>query len=654
MKHFCIKQLSFSIFFNVGKFKTILIFLALIINLSITNAQKMTMLFSKSMLSKTPRMIVFELSDSSGNINPSSDIFNQAEMIYFLAKPQQEQDWVLSRKDAEKKLTEIKLIQGLNEISPYHSKALFSNDDIKAVVLSFPKYKINILKEIKIKLEEAETESAMIPEKLWPGFKIYSDIISNASSYSLNGDYINSFKTLSKLWCKDTLTSKFSFYTSAKDSLNFFAEQIILRSNNKFTKQFELFKLNSSEQNLNQLFILKDSIFENLQLVDTFLLSIKTEIDAVSKSISIDKQKQDIAKNLEQSKILFRKKKLAIFETKTYQDYQLKLFTEALSKLITSVDKIKQISSFDTIYYDKLKNFPSINKELVEMGWSGEFQTICNLLNENIRRFNYIFNDTVINNFSQNKLNESQPYYALFRAFNALVKKDKRLFIDLVNQCMYAISDKELLSSLDLYVALVNNESTINEEFWELLQKGYNSQVNGSFQEAKLSYDKAEKLSNTSEILYFLMAETNIKLSDRYSASIYFTRANTINPKFILPKLYQIDFLIEDKDYETALTLANEALVNIPIWYFYFKKAILLGMTGKFIESKQLLINNCLPLNPLNYEQYIFLGDVFNGLTDIKSAREYYMKAGNIKPNDSLYKNKMESLKQSQEIKPVK
>jgi len=599
-------------------------------------------------------MIILELSDSSGIINPSSESFNQAEKIYFTARPQQEKEWALSRKDAEKKMAEIKLLQSSNSISTSQPKILFVNEEIKAVVLSYPRSQINLLKEIKFKLEESESDPVFIPEKLWPKYKIYTEIITNAYVPSINGDYFNAFKNLSKLWNKDTLLTKFSFYESAKDSLADFADKIISVSNRQFTKQLENFKANITDQNLSQLFELKDSIFESLLYVDTFLISIKNEVDAVSRSINIENQKQFILKNLDKSKSLFRKKKMSIFEEKTYADYQLKLFTEALSKIITSINKIKQITGFDSIHTEHLKNFPALNKELSEMGWSNDFHSVCKLLNENIIKNQYIFNDTIINTFSQNKLNEPQPYYALFRAFNALVKKDKRLFVELVNQCMFAISDKDLLSSLDLYIALVNSETISNDEYWELIQKGYNSQTSGSLQEAKLSYEKAEKLSNTGEILFFLIAETNLKLGDRYSAEIYFKRANLINPKFILPKLYQIEFLIEDKDYETALTLVNEALINNPIWYFYYKKAVLLGLTGKYNDAKSLLINNCLPLNPLNYEQYLFLGDVFNALSDTKSAREYYMKAGNIKPNDSAYKNKMEILKQNQEIKPIK
>lgn len=657
LSNYSCSYLTLCIFFKTIlqlNIKKLVFLILLILAVSVVDAQKSTMLFSKSMLNKTGKNIVFELSDSSGIINPSSDFFNHNEIIYFVVKPQENQDWKLSRKDAEKKLVDVKLVQSINLVSTGLPKILLVNDEIKGVVLAFPKSQVSILKEIRFKYEDVESEPLNIPEKLWPKYKKYSDIISNSQSFSANGDYIIAFKNLTRLWCNDTLLSKFSFYSLAKDSLSDYADKIIAQSNSQFAKRLENFKSNITEQNLNQLFVLKDSLFESLLFVDSFLNTIANEIDAVTRSTNIENQKQYMLTNLEKSKQIFRKKKLALFEERSYQDYQLKVFAEALSKIITSVDKIKQISSLDYINFDKLKSFPIINKELVEMGWSNDFRSVCKLLNENIVNFGYVFNDTAINNFSQNKLFEPQPYFALFKAFNALVKKDKRLFIELVNQCMYAISDKDLLSSLDLYVALINSDLTNSEEYWELLQKGYSSQINGSLQEAKISYEKAEKLSNTGEILFFLIAETNLKLGDRYIAEIYFKRANAINPRFILPKLYQIEFLMDDKDYETALTLVNEALLNNPIWYFYYKKALLLGLTGKFAEAKLLLLNNCLTLNPLNYDQYLVLGDVHNALGDPKSARESYMKAGNIKPNDNGYKNRMENLKQSQEVKPIK
>jgi tetratricopeptide (TPR) repeat protein len=216
---------------------------------------------------------------------------------------------------------------------------------------------------------------------------------------------------------------------------------------------------------------------------------------------------------------------------------------------------------------------------------------------------------------------------------------------------MSTITDKELLSNLDLYVSLVNNASNSNAAFWELVQSGYSDQNSGSLQEAKSSYEKAEKLVNTNEVLYFLLASVNLKLGDRYGAEIYFKRANTINSRFILPKLFQIDNMIDDKDYETALLNANEAIAINPIWYFYFRKANLLFLTGKFDESRMILLNNCVTINPLDYDQYLLLGDVYSSLSDVKNARESYMKAGNIRPNDIAYKRKMELLKLNQAFK---
>ena len=162
----------------------------LILHPFLINAQKTNLLFSKNILSKSGKMIVIELSDSSGAINPSSEFFNQAEKIYFAARPQQQQDWVLSRKDAEKKMAEIKLLQSTNIVSTAQPKILYVNEEIKAVVLSFPKSQINLLKEIKFKLEETESDPVYIPENLWPKYKTYTEIIANAYIPSINGDYI--------------------------------------------------------------------------------------------------------------------------------------------------------------------------------------------------------------------------------------------------------------------------------------------------------------------------------------------------------------------------------------------------------------------------------------------------------------------------------
>ena len=101
---------------------------------------------------------------------------------------------------------------------------------------------------------------------------------------------------------------------------------------------------------------------------------------------------------------------------------------------------------------------------------------------------------------------------------------------------------------------------------------------------------------------------------------------------------------MEDKDYESALTAVNEALTVNPIWYYYFKKAQLLTVTGKFEEAKQIVQTNCIAINSLNYEQYLLLGDIYFALSDTKTARENYMKAGSIKPNNLDYKKKMELL----------
>jgi cytochrome c-type biogenesis protein CcmH/NrfG len=61
-------------------------------------------------------------------------------------------------------------------------------------------------------------------------------------------------------------------------------------------------------------------------------------------------------------------------------------------------------------------------------------------------------------------------------------------------------------------------------------------------------------------------------------------------------------------------------------------------------EAKQTVIGKCIEINPLNYDQFLLLGDVYAAQNDIKQARENYLKAGNIRPNSPEYKKKMELL----------
>jgi len=222
----------------------------------------------------------------------------------------------------------------------------------------------------------------------------------------------------------------------------------------------------------------------------------------------------------------------------------------------------------------------------------------------------------------------------------------------LLSQCLSTITDREILSKLDLCISLATIDSITSNNYWDVVQKGYEAQLNGSFPEAKKYYEKAEKLSTSNEVLFFLMGENSFKLNDRFSSEIYFNRALATNPKFIMPQLFRIEFLTEDKDYETAITFVNNALDANQIWYFYFKKVILLQLSGKNEEAKTILLNDCVKMNAQNYDQYIVLGDIYLALSDIKSARESFMIAGNINPNDNRYKKRMELLKQIPE-KPV-
>jgi len=540
----------------------------------------------------------------------------------------------------------LKLVQDKNILSVKRLKNTLEKDAIKEVIITYNKSSMNVLKPFLFRFDEADSELITIPETLWPNYKVYSEIINKSKIQLEENNNIGSFRTITKLWSVDPNFSKFTFYQTSLEFLNQIIEKNIAQSNESLQKCVSNFQKNPTEKSLDQLFSLKDTLIANLNDIQSFLKGTHEGIDPVNYVKATENLKSKVLNDVTESNRLFKKSMLSLFEKKNYADYKFKLYTELLARLLVSVDKIKPINGLGNLYISNIKKYPSLKSELIDMGWNDDFSVVCRLLNDNIHEHTYLFNDTVINNYAINKAGEAQPYYDLFKAYNRLIKKEKEQFVTQINQCLTTVTDREMLSDLDLSISLANMDSISNDTFWDVVQKGYDAQTIGAFQEAKKYYEKAEKLSVSNDVLCFLMGENSYKLNDRYSSEIYFNRALAINPKFIMPKLFRIEFLIDDKDYETAIGLVNEALDTNPIWYFYLKKAILLQLLGKNENAKSILVNNCIALNSLNYDQYIVLGDIYLALNDVKSARENFMIAGNIKPNDKQYKKRMELLKQ--------
>ena len=637
------ENFDFKIFLS---FKKVLLSICLLAIPFLLSGQKSDILYS-NFLGMT-KSIQVELSDSAGNLNIINQVYNQADKIFFHIKSAGNSAWNFNSKDLEGKIKELKLVQNGKSVSVSKIIPLGAGSEFIAIVIGFPKSEVDITKPFTIRNKDNDSQALLIPEKLWLKYPVYTDLISKSNNSVASQNYPEAFKQLTGLWSKSNFSpylTLFSFYKSSKDSLNSITDQVFARNTLKFRKEVDSFKANISESGFSNINNKLDELQKDINAIDSFYTSSAPYFESTVKATEVSSFKQLIAKEKTNASDLYQKKMLSILEDRNYQDYQFSTYTEMLFKLLTTVGKIGYVSGVDSIPVTLLKNYKALDKELIEMGWEKNFISLCQLINKNIRDKKNIFSEAALGNYTKNNIQEPQPYSILCKAFNSLTAKDKTTFCDLVNQSLGKITDKELLSNLDLQISMMNSANQdSNEAFWTLLNTGYNAQINGSLQDAKASYEKAEKIFNNSEILYYLLASVNLKLGDRFSAEIYFKRVNSMNQKFISSRLYQIEFLMEDKDYESGLAVVNEAIILNPIWYYYFKKAQILTATGKYEEAKQIVQTNCIAINSLNYEQYLLLGDIYFALSDTKTARDNYMKAGSIKPNNLDYKKKMELL----------
>ena len=109
-------------------------------------------------------------------------------------------------------------------------------------------------------------------------------------------------------------------------------------------------------------------------------------------------------------------------------------------------------------------------------------------------------------------------------------------------------------------------------------------------------------------------------------------------------RLWKITFLTNSKDYKDALNEVNSALSKSPYWYYYFRKAQILVNLKRHKEAKDILLEKCMTLIEHHFDSYILLGDISISLQDKEGAKEYYLQAGDIDPENQVFINKMRKL----------
>lgn len=342
----------------------------------------------------------------------------------------------------------------------------------------------------------------------------------------------------------------------------------------------------------------------------------------------------------------YRDMKLSIFDQGNYFDYKFELFVDLLAHMTLDIELIYKIDGYNGIDLTLIDKYTIKKQLLEELDWLTEFTDAVKLINEDIRTKNYIFGPATMDNLKKQMQFEKQPYYNIFIAFNALANDDMDMFVRSIREAYKTVSNEDLLYAFELwyvsYLATINN---IPEKVLVTLAEVLRYESEGKFEESIKQCKIAVRLSSGFSPPLFFLGRIYHKKDEGFIAERYFDQALEILPDYMAPRLYKIRSLIKLEDYSSALIEVDSALTNLPYWYFYFTKAQVLVHLKQYEEARDIILEKCLPLNKYHFDSFILLGDICTLIKDVDCAKDYYLQAGDIDPENPTFSVKMNELK---------
>ncbi len=144
-------------------------------------------------------------------------------------------------------------------------------------------------------------------------------------------------------------------------------------------------------------------------------------------------------------------------------------------------------------------------------------------------------------------------------------------------------------------------------------------------------YKKCYEIDKT-DLNTLLIISRLFEKINKDSAEFYYRKILTLNPDHSEALKKYLNFLVEEKRFDEALTYANRAIEKLSndetVMESAFKVYIQMGEARKAIE----IANELIKKNPTDYIYYLMRGTAYASINDYKSALSDYNKAESLNP----------------------
>lgn len=594
---------------------------------------------------------------ASGSYEIPERFYENQDTLYFMVVPKG--DWDFSKGDL-KILRTIQIKQLKNSVGTVNFKEIINaSNKVDQVLVNFDRNQIVFTDQFVFIVEEYTSDIMEFPEYYWPYYQEFNQYYNLGKQFVEEHQYIEAYRQLKNILPGAAHVSEFSKFSNYKLAFSRYLPDAVKGYQKEQSEElqglwtdFEANKNISSDQ-LNLIRLNRDSlIIMQTEFESYFSISEPSIQDFSDTQKKLIKDYNDLYNS---ALDVWRKSVLGILENGNYEnENKYQVYIELLARMLIYTNHLERLSNYDSLDISlvsvKGKQVPFLKKHidiLEKMHWKKDFITILQLMNDGIELNSHLLGQTHLLNLRGNKELERQPNYFIINGFNELVEGNFETFMQNIGFAIAKCTDLEMMYYLELWNFMYQFEAyNTDEKLIAQINTGLEYQKKGMPKEALDNYGIAERMGSNA-LPPFLIGMINLKVKNEiFSAERYFNDALNIYPGFTLANIYNLKILLDSKQYDLAANKI-EIVLELPelsVWYIYYLQSKLFFLQYDYEESLRIIQTKCRPLNPYFFEQYIMLGDIYLKLNNCATAKENYLNAGKLQPNNRSYSSRMQML----------
>ncbi|CUT03615.1 tetratricopeptide repeat protein [Candidatus Kryptobacter tengchongensis] len=558
-----------------------------------------------------------------------------------------EGDWAIDEEFAKEFTSKVLIQQDGNVYYPEVYDILTIGGKVGLMMGFEKKFKIEKPFKINYPISEKVVSSGEmnIPENLWEGysksFKTYQDGVKLYSdrNYQRSADVL--FRVVA-----DDMAKKFSFYKDAREKCVKSLDNILIELVDKFNsivsatiepedklKMYDSLKIQFQDY-VNAVLTPKLNVLADT-LVFAMLSRANSYFEKIENEISAEKYRLDV-------------KNISWLNTESGLNFKYRLIIDALAYAFTSESfwDNPDTTKFEFVLPDTL--LANLKVFGVEKDYN-IFQRVCI---SNMKNKGTLFDEKFLVNLLNNSSYLPQPYYEIFLAIDNYIRKNYSESKNYIIGALKRLTDYELIRRIEVLRSMIFvKQQNLSAEAVELYREGLRKLSSGDKTGGLDAFRRAILLEPRFPLTNFTIGEIYFQENDLYPAIIYFSKAVSLDSNFVLAyerlfDIYRIQGNWADARtvLETALSGGNDFwIIRILLAQAYNE----LKLYDKAIES----LTKAISYNPLNYEQYVYLGVVYSNVGRFEDAERVLKKAAEINPDR---KEAYQELKRVEELKKQK